>query len=237
MIDLDLPHQVYCHIAGIDLIRDGDGRYLVLEDNLRTPSGVSYMLENRRMMMRLFPELLRGTVLPVEHYPAAVRIPCAHQRAARADRGGIDSTPQQRHFEHAFLAADGRGTVEGADLFVREGHLYMRTTAGRQRVDVVYRRVDDAYRSAARPDSLLGVPGCCRYRAGNVALSNAMGTGVADDKSTYPHAPDMIRFYSARSRFSATPTWQCKRPGEPSWCSTGCRAGVKEVQARAATAC
>jgi uncharacterized circularly permuted ATP-grasp superfamily protein len=222
MMGLDLPHQVYSHIAGIDLIRDGDGRYLVLEDNLRTPSGVSYMLENRRMMMRLFPELFaRQSVLPVEHYPALL-LDTLRSISPRAPREPtvVVLTPgphNSAYFEHAFLAQQmGVELVEGADLFVRDGHLYMRTTAGRQRVDVVYRRLDDAYLDplAFRPDSLLGVPGLLSvYRAGNVALANAMGTGVADDKSTYPYVPEMIRFYLGEEPILGNvPTWQCRRP-------------------------
>jgi uncharacterized circularly permuted ATP-grasp superfamily protein len=222
MMGLDLPHQVYSHIAGIDLIRDGDGRYLVLEDNLRTPSGVSYMLENRRMMMRLFPELFaRQSVLPVEHYPALL-LDTLRSISPRAPREPtvVVLTPglhNSAYFEHAFLAQQmGVELVEGADLVVRDGHLYMRTTAGRQRVDVVYRRLDDAYLDplAFRPDSLLGVPGLLSvYRAGNVALANAMGTGVADDKSTYPYVPEMIRFYLGEEPILGNvPTWQCRRP-------------------------
>ena len=222
MIGLDLPHQVYSNVAGIDLIRDASGRYVVLEDNLRTPSGVSYMLENRRMMMRLFPELFAAqTVLPVEHYPALL-LDTLRSISPRAPREPtvVVLTPgphNSAYFEHAFLAQQmGVELVEGADLFVRDGHLYMRTTAGRQRVDVVYRRLDDAYLDplAFRPDSLLGVPGLLSvYRAGNVALSNAIGTGVADDKSTYPYVPDMIRFYLAEEPvLDNVPTWQCRRP-------------------------
>jgi uncharacterized circularly permuted ATP-grasp superfamily protein len=222
MMGLDLPHQVYSHIAGIDLIRDGDGRYLVLEDNLRTPSGVAYMLENRRMMMRLFPELFaRQSVLPIEHYPALL-LDTLRSISPRAPREPtvVVLTPgphNSAYFEHLFLAQQmGVELVEGADLFVRDGQLYMRTTAGRQRVDVVYRRLDDAYLDplAFRPDSLLGVPGLLSvYRAGNVALANAMGTGVADDKSTYPYVPEMIRFYlGERPILGNVPTWQCRRP-------------------------
>jgi len=222
MMGLDLPHQMYSHIAGIDLIRDGDGRYLVLEDNLRTPSGVAYMLENRRMMMRLFPELFaRQSVLPIEHYPALL-LDTLRSISPRAPREPtvVVLTPgphNSAYFEHLFLAQQmGVELVEGADLFVRDGQLYMRTTAGRQRVDVVYRRLDDAYLDplAFRPDSLLGVPGLLSvYRAGNVALANAMGTGVADDKSTYPYVPEMIRFYLGEGPILGNvPTWQCRRP-------------------------
>jgi uncharacterized circularly permuted ATP-grasp superfamily protein len=222
MLGLDLPYGVYSHIAGIDLVRHEDGTYYVLEDNLRTPSGVSYMLENRRMMMRLFPELFaRQRVLPVEHYPALL---LETLRAAapqtQSDPTVVVLTPgphNSAYFEHAFLAQQmGTELVEGADLFVKDGHVYMRTTAGPQRVDVIYRRIDDAFLDplAFNADSLLGVAGLLSvYRAGNVALANAMGTGVADDKSTYPYVPDMIRFYLHEEPILANvPTWQCRKP-------------------------
>ena len=200
MLGLDLPNKVYSHVAGIDLIRNDDGKYYVLEDNLRTPSGVSYMLENRKMMMRLFPELFaRQRVHPVEHYPGLL---LATLNAAAPERVRdptvVVLTPGQSnsaYFEHAFLAQQmGVELVEGGDLLVKDGHVYMRTTAGRQRVDVIYRRVDDAFLDplAFRQDSLLGVPGLLSvYRAGHVALANAIGTGVADDKSTYPYVPEI----------------------------------------------
>jgi len=222
MLGLDLPNKVYSHVAGIDLIRNDDGKYYVLEDNLRTPSGVSYMLENRKMMMRLFPELFaRQRVHPVEHYPGLL---LATLNAAAPERVRdptvVVLTPGQSnsaYFEHAFLAQQmGVELVEGGDLLVNDGHVYMRTTAGRQRVDVIYRRVDDAFLDplAFRQDSLLGVPGLLSvYRAGHVALANAIGTGVADDKSTYPYVPEMIRFYLGEEPLlSNVPTWQCKKP-------------------------
>jgi len=222
MLGLDLPNKVYSHVAGIDLIRNDDGKYYVLEDNLRTPSGVSYMLENRKMMMRLFPELFaRQRVHPVEHYPGLL---LATLNAAAPERVRdptvVVLTPGQSnsaYFEHAFLAQQmGVELVEGGDLLVKDGHVYMRTTAGRQRVDVIYRRVDDAFLDplAFRQDSLLGVPGLLSvYRAGHVALANAIGTGVADDKSTYPYVPEMIRFYLGEEPLlSNVPTWQCKKP-------------------------
>ena len=222
MIGLDLPNRVYSHIAGIDLIRHEDGGYYVLEDNLRTPSGVSYMLENRKMMMRLFPELFATqSVLPVEHYPGLLldTLRAAAPREMR-EPTVVVLTPGQAnsaYFEHAFLAQQmGIELVEGADLFVKDGRVYMRTTGGRQRVDVIYRRVDDAYLDplAFRPDSFLGVPGLLSvYRAGNVSLANALGTGVADDKSTYPYVPDMIRFYlSEEPILKNVPTWMLKKP-------------------------
>ncbi|MEA3192282.1 MAG: hypothetical protein QOD26_615 [Betaproteobacteria bacterium] len=224
MLGLDLPNGVYSHVAGIDLIRHEDGKYYVLEDNLRTPSGVSYMLENRKMMMRLFPELFaRQRVQPVEHYPgllletlrAAAPSPVRNPVVAVLTPGQHNSA----YFEHAFLAQQmGVELVEGGDLFVKDGYVHMRTTSGPQRVDVIYRRVDDAYLDplAFRQDSLLGVPGLLSvYRAGNIGLANAIGTGVADDKSTYPYVPDIIRFYlSEEPILENVPTWQCKKPAD-----------------------
>jgi uncharacterized circularly permuted ATP-grasp superfamily protein len=221
MLGLDLPNALYAHIAGVDLIRHDDGEYYVLEDNLRTPSGVSYMMENRKMMMRLFPELFdRQHVHPVEHYPGLLLETLRAAAPPRArDPVVAVLTPGQynsAYFEHAFLAQQmGVELVEGSDLFVKDGFVFMRTTAGSQRVDVIYRRVDDAFLDplAFRPDSLLGVPGLLSaYRAGNVGLANAIGTGVADDKSTYPYVPDMIRFYLGEEPIlKNVPTWQCKR--------------------------
>ena len=222
MLGLDLPHQVYSHVSGVDLIRHNDGTWYVLEDNLRTPSGVSYMIEDRKMMMRLFPELFeRQHVYPVEHYPSLLLetlrgIAPTEMRETTV----VVLTPGQynsAYFEHAFLAQQmGVELVEGQDLFVKEGFVFMRTTGGRQRVDVIYRRVDDAFLDplAFREDSLLGVPGLLSaYRAGNVSLANAIGTGVADDKSTYPYVPDMIRFYLGEEPLLANvPTWQCRHP-------------------------
>ena len=224
MIGVDVPNQVYCHIAGIDVVRDDTGEYYVLEDNLRTPSGVSYMLENRRMMMRLFPDLFqRYNVRPVEHYPQLL----LESLRASAPRGVRDPvvvvlTPGQynsAYFEHAFLAQQmGVELVESADLFVKEAHIYMHTTSGHQRVDIIYRRIDDPYLDplAFRPDSVLGVPGLLAvYRAGNVSIANAIGTGVADDKSMYPFVPDMIRFYLGEEPILRNvPTWQLRKPDD-----------------------
>ncbi len=220
MRGVELPNRVYSSIAGIDLVRNSDGKYYVLEDNLRTPSGVSYMIENRKMMMRLFPELFeRQTVLPVEHYPALLLETLRAAAPPRArDPVVAVLTPGQynsAYFEHAFLAQQmGVELVEGADLFTKDNFVYMRTTSGRQRVDVIYRRIDDAYLDplAFKKDSTLGVPGLfAAYRAGNVALANAVGAGVADDKSTYPYVPDMIRFYLKEEPILANvPTWQCR---------------------------
>jgi uncharacterized circularly permuted ATP-grasp superfamily protein len=204
MQGLAVPGGVYAHIAGIDLVRADDGLFYVLEDNLRVPSGVSYMIEDRKMMMRLFPELfVRHRVAPVQHYPDLL---LAQLRAAAP--AGVDDptcvllTPgafNSAYFEHTFLAQQmGIDLVEGRDLFVQDETVYMRTTQGPKRVDVIYRRVDDDFLDPEvfRPDSLLGVPGLLRaYRAGRVTLANAIGTGVTDDKSIYPYVPSMIRFY------------------------------------------
>jgi uncharacterized circularly permuted ATP-grasp superfamily protein len=222
MIGARLPHDTYAHIAGVDLVRHSDGAFYVLEDNLRVPSGVSYMLSNRRTMMRLFPDLFRRyQVRPVEHYPALL----LHTLRAATE---VDSptvvllTPgryNSAYFEHAFLAQQmGIELVEGQDLFVRDACVWMRTTSGPQRVDVIYRRLDDTFLDplAFRPDSMLGVPGLmAAYRAGNVVIANAIGTGVADDKSIYPYVPEMIRFYLGEEPLLRNvPTWICRRPDD-----------------------
>jgi uncharacterized circularly permuted ATP-grasp superfamily protein len=204
MVGVDVPGGVYAHIAGVDLVKNSDGDYYVLEDNLRTPSGVSYMLENRKMMMRLFPELFaQQTIRPVDHYPDLL----LETLRGVAQHNGEGSTIvlltpghyNSAYFEHAFLAQQmGIELVEGQDLFVLNNTVFMRTTQGPQKVDVIYRRIDDDFLDplAFRPDSMLGVPGLLSaYRAGRVTLANAIGTGVADDKSMYPYVPEMIRFY------------------------------------------
>lgn len=219
MQQLKVPRNLYCHIAGIDLIRHNDGDFYVLEDNLRCPSGVSYMLENRRMMMRLFPELFTHTpVAPVDHYPNLLG-ETLRAASLRSNPTVVVLTPgrfNSAYFEHAFLARQmGIDLVEGADLFVSDNKVFMKTTVGPQRVDVIYRRIDDDFLDplAGNPDSMLGVPGLyAAYRAGNVVLANAMGTGVADDKSIYPYVPDMIRFYlSEEPILKNVPTWQCRK--------------------------
>jgi uncharacterized circularly permuted ATP-grasp superfamily protein len=204
MYGVDLPNQVYAHIAGVDLVRTGESEFYVLEDNLRTPSGVSYMMEDRKMMMRLFPELFRQySVAPVEHYPQML----LNSLRSLAPHGIQDPTIvllspgayNSAYFEHAFLAQQmGIELVEGQDLFVRNNAVYMRTTEGPKRVDVIYRRIDDDYIDPLvyKADSMLGVPGLISvYREGGVTLANAVGTGVADDKSIYIHVPKMIKFY------------------------------------------
>ncbi|MDR1708122.1 MAG: circularly permuted type 2 ATP-grasp protein [Candidatus Accumulibacter sp.] len=204
MKGVDVAAGIYAHIAGVDLVRAGAGEYYVLEDNLRVPSGVSYMIEDRRMMMRLFPELFsRYKIAPVEHYPDMLLENLRTVAPRYADDPTVVLlTPgayNSAYFEHAFLAQQmGIELVEGRDLFVRDDTVYMRTTQGPQRVDVIYRRLDDDFLDplAFRKDSMLGVPGLlAAYRAGRVTLANAIGTGVADDKSIYPYVPDMIRFY------------------------------------------
>jgi uncharacterized circularly permuted ATP-grasp superfamily protein len=204
MIGMNVPGGIYAHVAGVDVVRADGGDYYVLEDNLRVPSGVSYMLENRRMMMRLFPELFATrSIRPVQHYPDVLLenlravAPAGEERPTVAvlTPGAYNSA----YFEHAFLAQQmGVELVEGVDLFVQNDTVFMRTTRGPQRVQVIYRRVDDDYLDplAFRKDSMLGVPGLfAAYRAGRVTLANAIGTGVADDKSIYPYVPEMIRFY------------------------------------------
>ncbi len=204
MQGMDVPGGIYAHVAGVDIVRADQGEYYVLEDNLRVPSGVSYMLENRKMMMRLFPELFATqSIRPVDHYPdlllenlhAVAPVGVGDPEVAVLTPGAYNSA----YFEHAFLAQQmGVELVEGQDLFVQNDAVYMRTTRGPQRVHVLYRRVDDDFLDpqAFRADSQLGVPGLfAAYRAGKVTLANAIGTGVADDKSIYPYVPDMIRFY------------------------------------------
>ncbi|MBP6225423.1 MAG: circularly permuted type 2 ATP-grasp protein [Rhizobacter sp.] len=224
MMGVDVPFGVYSHISGIDIVRagnaDGSGSYYVLEDNLRVPSGVSYMLENRKMMMRLFPELFsQHRVEPVAHYPdMLLETLRAVAPASVNEPTVVVLTPgmyNSAYFEHAFLAQQmGIELVEGQDLFVKDNFVYMRTTQGPKRVDVIYRRVDDDFLdpTAFRPDSTLGCAGLLgAYRAGNVTLSNAIGTGVADDKSIYPYVPKMIEFYlGEKPILNNVPTYLCR---------------------------
>lgn len=224
MLGIDVPREIYAHVAGIDVVRAGEGEFYVLEDNLRVPSGVSYMLENRKMMMRLFPDLFaRNRVAPVAHYPDLLLDMLRSVSPQNiADPTVVVLTPgmyNSAYFEHAFLAQQmGVELVEGSDLFVEDEHLYMRTTQGPQRIDVIYRRVDDDFLDPLvfRPDSALGAAGLLSvYRAGNVTISNAIGTGVADDKSIYPYVPDMIRFYLGEEAIlNNVPTYMCRRPDD-----------------------
>jgi len=224
MRGLHVPGGVYSHIAGIDLVRDGEGRYCVLEDNLRTPSGVSYMLENRKVMMQLFPELFdRHAVAPVDHYPDLLLNSLRELAPAGVrDPTVVLLTPgrfNSAYFEHTFLAQQmGIELVEGPDLYVQDDRVWLQTTRGPQRVDVIYRRIDDDFLDpeAFRADSVLGVPGLMRaYRAGRVTIANAVGTGVADDKSIYPYVPEMVRFYLDEEPILANvTTWLLERPDD-----------------------
>jgi uncharacterized circularly permuted ATP-grasp superfamily protein len=200
------PGGVYCHVAGCDLVRDSDGAWRVIEDNVRIPSGISYVLENRAAMARLVPELFASyRVRPVDHYPQLLlRALRSVAPSAESEATVVVWTPgpaNSAYFEHAFLARQmGVELVEASDLVVRDDVLYMRTTRGLERVHAVYRRLDDDFVDPLEfmPDSLLGVPGLVRaYRAGSVAIANAFGTGVADDKAIYCFVPEMIRFYLA----------------------------------------
>jgi len=205
MVGVDVPHGTYSHICGVDLVRGGDGAFYVLEDNARTPSGVSYVVENRHLTLRAFPDLARGIGLrPVSDYGQRL----AESLLELAEPMGVGD-PQlallspgpfnSAYFEHIFLAREmGVPLVEGRDLLVRDDKVYMRTIEGLAPVHVLYRRLDDAFLDpeAFRPDSMLGVPGLMRaYRAGNVALANAVGTGVADDKAIYAYMPRIVRYY------------------------------------------
>jgi len=224
MMGVDISRGIYSHISGIDIVRaanpDGSGSYFVLEDNLRVPSGVSYMLENRKMMMRLFPDLFaRHRIAPVAHYPDLLL-----ETLRSVSPHGVNEptvvvlTPgmyNSAYFEHAFLAQQmGVDLVEGQDLFVQDKIVFMRTTRGPKRVDVIYRRLDDDFLDPLvfRKDSTLGCAGLVEaYKAGNVTLSNAIGTGIADDKSIYPYVPKMIEFYlGEKPILNNVPTFQCR---------------------------
>ncbi len=216
------PKGVYSHVVGIDLVRTGPEEFFVLEDNCRTPSGVSYMLENREIMMRMFPELFReNRIEPVDSYPEKLRRTLASVAPTKCagDPTVVLLTPghfNSAYYEHSFLAdLMGVELVEGADLFVEGEFVYMRTTEGPKRVDVIYRRIDDAFIDPLcfRPDSMLGVPGLMDvYRSGGVSICSAPGAGVADDKAVYTYVPEMIRFYLGEEPLlNNVPTWQCGR--------------------------
>jgi uncharacterized circularly permuted ATP-grasp superfamily protein len=212
------PKGVYSHIVGIDIVRTGPDDFFVLEDNCRTPSGVSYMLESREIMMRMFPALFReNRIEPVDGYPKLRRtLPASRRRNAGAPTVVI-LTPghfNSAYYEHSFLAdLMGVELVEGQDLFVDGEFVYMRTTEGPKRVDVIYRRIDDAFLDPLcfRPDSMLGVPGLMDvYRSGGVSICSAPGAGVADDKAVYTYVPEMVRFYLGEEPIlQNVPTWQC----------------------------
>jgi uncharacterized circularly permuted ATP-grasp superfamily protein len=223
MRGVDVPGRIYAHVAGVDIVRAGEGEFYVLEDNLRVPSGVSYMLENRKMMMRLLPELFGAqSVRPVQHYPDVLLENLRGVAVDRDDPTVAVMTPgpwNSAYFEHTFLAQQmGVELVEGQDLIVRDDTVYMKTTKGPKRVHVIYRRVDDDFLDplAFRKDSMLGVPGLfAAYRAGRVTLCNAIGTGVADDKSIYPYVPDMVRWYLAEEPIlHNVQTWQLHRKAD-----------------------
>ena len=228
MIGVDLPHQVYSVISGIDIVRaahaDGSATYYVLEDNLRVPSGVSYMLENRKMTMRLCPELFASNrIAPVAHYPDLLLETLREMAPAGVNEPTVVVLTPGMHnsayYEHAFLAQQmGIFLVEGQDLVVKDKFVYMRTTQGLRRVDVINRRLDDDFLdpSAFRPESTLGCAGLLEaYKAGNVTLCNAIGTGVADDKSIYPYVPKMVEFYlGEKPILQNVPTYMCRKPDD-----------------------
>jgi uncharacterized circularly permuted ATP-grasp superfamily protein len=223
-----VPHDIYVHIGGIDVVRVDAETFYVLEDNARTPSGVSYMLENREIMLRLFPELFaRHRVAPVENYPDELlaTLKSVAPATATSDPTVVLLTPgvyNSAYYEHSFLADKlGIELVEGRDLFVKEDVVYMRTTQGPKRVDVIYRRIDDDFLDplAFRPDSALGVPGLMSaYQAGQVTLANAVGTGIADDKAVYSYMPAIVKFYlSEEPLLKNVPTWRCREAGHLSY--------------------
>src|SRR6056297_2017477 len=223
MIGVAPPGGVYTHVVGIDLVCTGEGEFYVLEDNARTPSGVSYMLENRETMLQMFPELFsRNRVQPVQNYPANLRRSLA---ACAPPAAGVDPvvavlTPgifNSAYFEHSFLADQmGVELVEGHDLQVVDGRIAMRTTEGFKVIDVLYRRVDDDYLDPLNfnPSSMLGVPGIMDvYRAGNITIANAPGTGVADDKAIYSYMPDIVKFYTGeKPLLNNVETFRCSEP-------------------------
>jgi len=225
MIGFSPPGKVYSHIVGIDIVRTAPDSFQVLEDNCRTPSGVSYMLENREIMTRMFPDLFgQGLVAPVDNYPDQLlkSLKEVAPPACKGDPEVVVLTPgalNSAYYEHSFLAdLMGVELVEPADLFVDDNRVWMKTTSGPKAVDVIYRRIDDEYLDPLtfRPDSLLGVPGLFTvYRNGGVTLCSAPGAGIADDKAVYVYVPEMIRFYLGEAPLlSNIPTWQCGKPDE-----------------------
>jgi uncharacterized circularly permuted ATP-grasp superfamily protein len=218
-----VPHDLYVMVAGIDIVRVGEDDFYVLEDNARVPSGVSYMLENREIMLRLFPELfLDHPVTPVDNYPDELlaTLKSVAPASAPGEPTVVLLTPgilNSAYFEHSFLADKlGVELVEGRDLFVKGGVVWMRTTEGPKRVDVIYRRIDDDFLDPLvfHPDSVLGIPALMSaYQAGSVTLANAVGTGIADDKAVYSYVPEMVRFYlGAEPLLKNVPTWRCREP-------------------------
>ena len=223
-VGLTPPKGVWCHVTGTDLVRDSDGVFFVLEDNLRCPSGVSYVLENRSVMKRTLPQVFEASrVRPIDEYPSRLRAMLEEVRPASAEGPTVVLlTPgvyNSAYFEHSFLAQQmGIELVEGRDLFVHRGVVHMKTTRGPKRVDVIYRRIDDTFLDPKvfREDSMLGVPGLFdAYRRGNVTLANAPGTGVADDKVIYAYVPKMIRYYLGEDAILPNvPTYVCREPDD-----------------------
>lgn len=225
MIGVSPPGNVYTHIVGVDIVRTGEDAFFVLEDNARTPSGVSYMLENHETMLKMFPELFsKVRVKNISGYPKDLRVSLA--ACAPSVCGGKPSiailTPglhNSAYFEHAFLADQmGAELVEGHDLRVVDGRIAARTTRGYVPFDVLYRRIDDDYLDplAFRPDSVIGVPGIMDvYRAGGITLANVPGTGIADDKAIYSYMPEIVEFYTGeKAILQNVPTWRCSEPAE-----------------------
>jgi uncharacterized circularly permuted ATP-grasp superfamily protein len=215
------PHGIYAHISGIDIVRTGPTDFLVLEDNVRTPSGVSYMLENREAMLRLCPELFDlFPVSPIDSYPELLRETLVASAPANCDATCVLLTPghfNSAFYEHSFLADNmGIELVEGRDLEVDDDRVWMRTTEGRVQVDVIYRRIDDDFLDPLvfNPTSMLGVPGLlAAYIAGNVTIANAPGTGIADDKAIYSYMPEIVRYYTGEeARLPNVETWRCREP-------------------------
>ena len=235
------PKGVYSHVVGIDIVRTGPEDFFVLEDNCRTPSGVSYMLENREIMMRMFPDLFRGNrIEPVDRYPEILRRTFASVAPSKCTKEPtiVLLTPgpfNSAYYEHSFLAdLMGIELVEGQDLFVEGEFVWMRTTEGPKRVDVIYRRIDDAFIDPLcfRPDSALGVPGLMDvYRSGGVSICSAPGAGVADDKAVYTFVPEMVRFYLGEEPIlQNVPTWQCGKQDDLGYVLDNlCELVVKEV--------
>ena len=218
-----VPHDIYVHIAGIDIVRIDADTFYVLEDNARTPSGVSYMLENREIMLRLFPELFsRHRIAPVDNYPDELlaTLQSVAPNSSAAEPSVVLLTPgvyNSAYYEHSFLADKlGIELVEGRDLFVKGDEVFMRTTQGPKRVDVIYRRLDDDFLDPLvfRSDSALGVPGIMSaYQAGNVTLANAVGTGIADDKAVYSYMPEIVKFFLGEEPIlKNVPTFRCREP-------------------------
>ncbi|ETX30599.1 circularly permuted type 2 ATP-grasp protein [Roseivivax isoporae] len=219
------PRNVWSHIVGIDIVRTGRDQFYVLEDNCRTPSGVSYMLQNREIMMRMFPQLfVDNRIAPVDGYAALLKKTLASvaPQKCEGEPNVVILTPGQfnsAYYEHSFLAdLMGVELVEGQDLFVEGDFVWMKTTEGPQKVDVIYRRIDDAFLDPLcfRADSMLGVPGLMNvYRSGGVSICSAPGAGVADDKAIYTFVPEMVRFYLGEAPIlENVPTWQCAKPDE-----------------------